>query len=138
EQISDNGMRIEFRTEKVSKNGKIHDKIDIVVLDICGERPIIQFSGGERTRLILALIVGLGEISSRKAGTKIGTVIIDEPSGLDAPGFEDFSRVFRSLIEEHGFFTQGFVIGHDQRLKSNFDQKILVEKRGATSYVEVI
>ena len=138
EQISDTGMRIEFRTEKANKSGKINDEIDIVVSDIAGERPIIQFSGGERTRLILAITVGLAEISSRKAGTKIETIFIDEPSGLDDAGFEDFSRVFRGLIEEFAYFKRGFVIGHDKRLKANFDQKILVAKHGLNSYVKVI
>ncbi|MFH1025714.1 MAG: SMC family ATPase, partial [Nitrospirota bacterium] len=104
EGISTTGMRLELRTEKVNKNNKnVRDTLDIIVSDIAGERPIELYSGGEKTRQILALAVSLAELSARKAGVKISTLLIDEPAGLDKQGLIDFGKSFIKLVESRVF-----------------------------------
>lgn len=138
EEISTTGMRVELRTEKLNKNGKgAKDALDIIVSDIAGERRIEAYSGGEKTRQILALAVGLAELSARKAGVKVETLLIDEPSGLDAQGLADFGRCFIRLVDS-GMFKKGLLVAHDELLKDIFEQKILVSKNGSGSKVEVI
>jgi exonuclease SbcC len=131
-------MRIEFRTEKVTKTTKaVRDTLDIIVSDVMGERPIGQYSGGEKTRLVLALTVGLAELSSRKAGVKINTLVIDEPAGLDESGLKDFGRCVNKLVDA-GMFETMLVVAHDKKLLDVFDQKIIVTKDGTSSRVEVL
>jgi exonuclease SbcC len=138
EEISTTGMRLELRTEKVNKNNKnVRDTLDIIISDIAGERPIELYSGGEKTRQILALAVGLAELSARKAGVKISTLLIDEPAGLDKQGLLDFGKSFIKLVES-GVFKKGMLMAHEEILKEIFDQKILVTKEGTTSKVEVL
>jgi exonuclease SbcC len=138
DEISSTGMRIEFRTEKVTKTTKaVRDTLDIIVSDVMGERPIGQYSGGEKTRLVLALTVGLAELSSRKAGVKINTLVIDEPAGLDESGLKDFGRCVNKLVDA-GMFETMLVVAHDKKLLDVFDQKIIVTKDGTSSRVEVL
>jgi DNA repair protein SbcC/Rad50 len=138
DEISSTGMRIEFRTEKVTKTTKaIRDTLDIIVSDVMGERPISQYSGGEKTRLVLAITVGLAELSSRKAGVKINTLVIDEPAGLDESGLRDFGRCVNRLVDA-GMFETILVVAHDKKLLDVFDQKIIVTKEGTCSRVEVL
>ncbi|MDA8239230.1 MAG: SMC family ATPase [Nitrospiraceae bacterium] len=138
DEISSTGMRIEFRTEKVTKTTKaVRDTLDIIVSDVMGERPICQYSGGEKTRLVLALTVGLAELSSRKAGVKINTLVIDEPAGLDESGLKDFGRCVNKLVDA-GMFETMLVVAHDKKLLEVFDQKIIVTKDGTSSRVEVL
>ena len=138
EGISTTGMRLELRTEKANKNNKnVRDTLDIIISDIAGERPIELYSGGEKTRQILALAVGLAELSARKAGVKISTLLIDEPAGLDKQGLLDFGRSFIKLVESR-VFKKGMLMAHEEILKEIFDQKILVTKEGTTSKVEVL
>ncbi len=138
DEISSTGMRIEFRTEKVTKTTKaVRDTLDIIVSDVMGERPISQYSGGEKTRLVLALTVGLAELSSRKAGVKINTLVIDEPAGLDESGLKDFGRCVNKLVDA-GMFEMMLVVAHDKKLLDVFDQKIIVTKDGTASRVEVL
>jgi exonuclease SbcC len=136
--ISTTGMRLELRTEKANKSNKsVRDTLDIIVSDIAGERPIELYSGGEKTRQILALAVGLAELSARKAGVKISTFLIDEPAGLDKQGLIDFGKSFIKLVESR-VFRKGLLMAHEEILKDIFDQKILVTKEGTTSKVEII
>ena len=137
-EISTTGMRVEFKTEKVTKTTKaIKDTLDIIVSDLAGERRIEFYSGGEKTRVILALTVALAELGARKAGTRIDTLAIDEPAGLDEQGLVDFGKCFIKLVESN-IFKKGFLIAHAELLKDVFDQKILVEKEGAVSKVTVM
>lgn len=138
EGISTTGMRLELRTEKANKSNKsVKDTLDIIVSDIAGERPIELYSGGEKTRQILALAVGLAELSARKAGVKISTLLIDEPAGLDKQGLLDFGKSFIKLVES-GVFKKGMLMAHEEILKEIFDQKILVTKEGTTSKVDIL
>ncbi|NOZ68507.1 MAG: SMC family ATPase [Deferribacteres bacterium] len=138
EEISSTGMRLEFKTEKSNKsNSNVKDTLDIIVSDIAGERPIELYSGGENTRQILAIAVGLAELSARKAGVKVNTLFIDEPAGLDKQGLVDFGRMFIKLVEA-GMFKKGIMMAHEEVLKDIFEQKILVTKEGTCSRVEVL
>ena len=138
EEISSTGMRVELRTEKTTKTSKaIKDTLDIIVSDVSGERPIEMYSGGEKTRQVLALTVGLAELSARKAGEKIKTILIDEPAGLDKQGQLDFARCLNLLVTS-GTFEKAFLIAHDRDLLDAFEQKILVEKEGSVSRVTVV
>ena len=137
-EISTNGMRVEFHTDKQNKNGGVKDAWDIIVSDVVGERKIELYSGGEKTRQILALAVGLAELNARKAGEKIETMFIDEPGGLDRQGLDDFGRCFIRLVES-GMFKKGILVAHEPALLHIFEQKILVTRNGGSaSHVEVI
>jgi exonuclease SbcC len=137
-EISATGMRIEFRTQKARKNSpNIIDTLDIYVTDESGQGRIERYSGGEKTRLSLALAVGLAELSARSAGKKMNALVIDEPGWLDENGLRDFGECFMRLVES-GIFRQGLLIAHDRALLDIFDQKILIEKRDGRSSVTLM
>lgn len=138
EEISTFGMRVELRTSKTAKTtGNSKDVLDIIVSDVSGERPIEMYSGGEKTRLVLALTVGLAELSARRAGVKVSTLLIDEPAGLDRQGLVDFGQCFIHLVDS-GAFDMGLLVAHEEVLKDVFEQKILVSRNGSGSTVEVV
>jgi exonuclease SbcC len=136
-QLSTAGMRVELKTDKANKsNSNVKDVLDIIVSDVAGSRPIEAYSGGEKTRLVLALIVGLAELSARRAGVKIETILIDEPAWLDKAGLHEFALLFQELVAS-GVFPYGFLMIHDEDVKKMFDQRIEVHREGDKSYVEV-
>ncbi len=136
ESIAPSGMRVQLVSEKMNQKKNVTDALDIIVSDNAGERPIEMFSGGEKTRLVLALTVGLAELSARRAGVNIGLLMIDEPSGLDNEGMRDFGECLLRLVNEN-YFDQAFLIAHSEVLKQILPQQILVTKKGTVSEVEV-
>lgn len=128
--LSDTGMQIELVTERQAKTTKaVKNTLDIIVSDVAGERPIGNFSGGEKTRLALATTVALSELASQKGGRKVLTLVVDEPPGLDMQGHKDFAMTVNQLIKE-GMFAKCIVISHSGELIDEFQQKIRVEKNG--------
>lgn len=128
--LSDTGMQIALVTERQAKTTKaVKNTLDIIVSDVAGERPIGNFSGGEKTRLALATTVALSELASQKGGRKVLTLVVDEPPGLDMQGHKDFAMTVNQLIKE-GMFAKCIVISHSGELIDEFHQKIRVEKNG--------
>lgn len=135
EQISSSGMRIQLKSERARGKGT-EDVLDIIVSDHAGERVIELYSGGEKTRVVLALTVGLRQLSIRRSNLDLGFLFIDEPAGLDKEGMRQFGECLLKLVN-NGYFSQAFLVAHDETLKSIFGQQILVTKTGTESRVEV-
>jgi DNA repair exonuclease SbcCD ATPase subunit len=78
--------RIELRTQRALKTSRAprdarhrHPHTD------AGERPYETFSGGERTRLNLALRIALARLLAHRRGAESRLLAIDEPEFLDEP-----------------------------------------------------
>jgi exonuclease SbcC len=101
------------------------------VCDSTGERSDASFSGGERTRINLALRIGLARLIASRKGSDMRVLALDEPEFLDVEGLRRLPQVLRSLTE----FDTVLLISHDETLSDQFDQTVTVVRDGDRSEV---
>lgn len=126
-------LRVELRTQRELKSRDgLREALDIIVCSAAGERPYETFSGGERTRLNLALRIALARLLAHRRGAEVRMLAIDEPDGLDAAGFAALSSILAGM---GGDFDKVLVISHHPDLQTAFDQTLVVEKEDGRSRV---
>jgi DNA repair protein SbcC/Rad50 len=119
-------FRVELRTQRALKSGDgVKEALDIMVSVPGGERLYESFSGGERTRINLALRIALARLLAHRRGAEVRVLAIDEPEFLDDAGHERLASVLRGLLDD---FDRILLVSHEQALKDAFDQVIAVEK----------
>ncbi len=117
---------VELRTQRAQKTTEtLKEVLDIVVSDGTGARPYETFSGGERTRLNLALRIALARLLANRRGAESRVLVIDEPDGLDESGMARLADVLRRLLSE---FERILLVSHVPALRDAFDQAITVVK----------
>lgn len=125
-------LRVELRTQRALKtDDRQKETLDVVVVEPHGERSYASFSGGERTRINLALRIGLARLIASRKGTDCPILCLDEPEFLDQEGLRRLPAVLRSLTE----FDKVIVISHDEALVDGFDQTVTVVKDGDRSHL---
>lgn len=117
------GYRFELRSQRATQAGTVQEALDIIVQTEQGEAAYEDFSGGERTRLDLALRIALARLLAARRGADIRLLAIDEPAYLDAEGFERLASVLRGLSQE---FESVLVVSHVSELRDAFDQALVV------------
>ena len=105
--------RIELRTERITAGGDLVNALDVVVVTEAGERPYETFSGGERTRINLALRIGLARLLANRRRAESRLLVIDEPEFLDADGTAALVRVLAGLPD----FSKVWLISHVPALR---------------------
>jgi exonuclease SbcC len=100
--------RVELRTERATGTGAVVDALDVIVSTDEGERPYETFSGGERTRINLALRIALARLLANRKGAESRLLVIDEPEFLDADGTAALVQVLRGLVD----FSKVWLISH--------------------------
>jgi exonuclease SbcC len=129
------GCRLELRTDRAKSDGGIRqDVLDIQVVTPAGEREYASFSGGERTRLNLALRIALARLLATRRGADSRILAIDEPEFLDDDGTAALVDVLREL-EQHGVFDRVYLVSHVPALRDSFDQVLEVMKENDRSRV---
>lgn len=131
--LCDNKITIEFRIDK-EKNGKYKDTLDIIVTDVLGARDISLYSGGEQTRIFLAIRFALLKILNIKMGVPKGIIIIDEISELDSAGMESFITLLNKVKDE---FSQIFFVSHISDLNNLINNQIILNKNAEGIYEEI-
>lgn len=106
--------RVELRTERALAGGRTTDALDVIVKTDAGERPYETFSGGERTRINLALRIGLARLLAHRRGAESRLLAIDEPEYLDEAGTAALARVLDTLT---GDFAKVYLISHVPELR---------------------
>jgi exonuclease SbcC len=125
--------RVELRTQRALKTADaLRETLDIVIVTPAGERPYESFSGGERTRLNLALRIALARLLAHRRGAESRLLAIDEPEFLDEAGVARLADVLRGLS---GDFDRILLVSHHPTLAAAFDQAIVVVKDGDRSRV---
>lgn len=118
--------RVELRTDREKKDGGIRDDVlDVVVVTDAGERAYETFSGGERTRLNLALRIALARLLATRRGAESRVLAIDEPEFLDEDGTAALVDVLREL-EQTGVFDRVYLVSHVPALRDSFDTVLQV------------
>lgn len=125
--------RVELRTQVAAKTtATLKDALEITVVSPTGaECTYEDLSGGELTRLDLALRIALARLVARRPGVEIGILALDEPEGLDEHGLASLAGILRSLDE----FPVRIVVSHHPSLRDAFDRSIQVEKHNGVSRI---
>jgi len=124
--MSNGRHSLEFRTQRELKSRSgMAETLDIIVQDWAGERPYETFSGGEQLRIDYAIRFALAELLTRKAGSRIEWLVIDE--GLGSQDKEHRDLVLEAIRNVAGRFKKVFVITHVEEAQGAFQQQIRFE-----------
>lgn len=128
-------FRVELRTQAALKSGEgLRDTLEVVVIDPDGNEADFAegTSGGEQTRIGLALRIALARLLANRRGAESRLLALDEPSYLDAAGMTALLRVLRGLQDE---FSQILLVSHVPELRDSLDEAIVVVKDGGRSRI---
>jgi exonuclease SbcC len=133
--LTDNSMRVAFRTQRDLKNQSVAETLDIDISDQLGTRKLECFSGGESFRVHFAIRVALSKLLARRAGARLQTLVIDEGFGSqDTEGRERLVEAIHAVQEE---FDKILVITHIDELKDAFPTRIEITKNHLGSQIAV-
>jgi DNA repair protein SbcC/Rad50 len=116
---------VELRTQRELKGGGLAEALDIVVCSEGAERPLETFSGGERSRIVVALRIALARLLAHRRGAEVRMLVLDEVEYLDEPGMAALVSVLQGLVAD---FERVIVVSHVPALRDAFDNVIEVVK----------
>lgn len=127
-QMTGGKMGVEFRLERLQKNGKEKVSLDIFIEEY-GKSvlPYLSKSGGEKVKSSLSVILALAEIKSSSAGIQLGMLFIDEPPFLDADGIQAYCDALETIQNRYRNIKI-MAITHDPTMKARFPQNLDVIK----------
>jgi DNA repair protein SbcC/Rad50 len=127
-------MDVQLRTQTETKTGGLRDTLEVVVIkDGCECEYETGLSEGEKTRVALALRIGLARLLRHRAGGS-EMLALDEPSYLDAAGMAALLDVLRE-IEASGEFSLVFLVSHVAELRDSLEQTITVVQEHGVSRI---
>lgn len=127
-QMTSGKMGVEFRLERLQKNGKEKVSLDIFIEEY-GKSvlPYLSKSGGEKVKSSLSVILALAEIKSSSAGIQLGMLFIDEPPFLDGDGIQAYCDALETIQSRYSNIKI-MAITHDPTMKARFPQNLDVVK----------
>lgn len=127
-QMTGGKMGVEFRLERLQKNGKEKVSLDIFIEEY-GKSvlPYLSKSGGEKVKSSLSVILALAEIKSSSAGIQLGMLFIDEPPFLDGDGIQAYCDALETIQSRYSNIKI-MAITHDPAMKARFPQNLDVVK----------
>ena len=127
-QMTGGKMGVEFRLERLQKNGKEKVSLDIFIEEY-GKSilPYLSKSGGEKVKSSLSVILALAEIKSLSAGIQLGMLFIDEPPFLDGDGIQAYCDALETIQNRYSNIKI-MAITHDPTMKARFPQNLDVVK----------
>ena len=134
--LTDNQAHITIESLRDLRNGSTKETLDINISDAIGIRPYELFSGGEAFRIDFALRIALSKLLSRRAGTALQTLIIDE--GFGSQDEEGLSHIMQALHKIQEDFTKIIIVSHLPGMKEQFPVHFAVHKGPHGSEVKVI
>ena len=136
ETLSDGRMYLTLRTQKETSGKALSETLELMVADERSEREYSTLSGGEATRVDLAIRCGLSLLLSRRAGARVELLVLDEPPGLDERGQDDLVECLGRLSKH---FATILLVTHIDRLRESLPTRLVFTKDPATgSQVEVM
>ncbi|MGB6606219.1 MAG: SMC family ATPase, partial [Atribacterota bacterium] len=124
--LTNNSTRISIESLRDLKSGGIKETLDIKISDELGTRDYELYSGGEAFRIDFSLRIALSKLLTRRAGTKLRTLIMDEGFGTqDEEGIDNLVQAIQSISED---FDKILIITHLESLKDAFPVRIEVTK----------
>ncbi len=133
--LTDNQAQVFIESLKDLKSGGVKETLDIHIADAAGIRPYELFSGGEAFRVDFALRIAIAKLLSRRAGTALQTLIIDE--GFGSQDEDGLANIMDALYVIQQDFAKIIVVSHLPEFKHNFPVHFIVEKTAHGSAVRV-
>jgi exonuclease SbcC len=135
--LTNNSTQISIASLRDLKSGRIKETLDIKISDELGLRDYELYSGGESFRIDFSLRIALSKLLTRRAGTKLRTLVMDEGFGTqDKEGLDNLVQAIQSISDD---FDKILVITHLESLKDAFQVRIEVTKLPETgSRYEII
>lgn len=129
-QMTNGWMRVDFNTEKTLKSNKSKEiaTLEVITSDADnGIMPYLSRSGGQRTRINLAVGFALAMIKASRVGLQLGMLFVDEPSWLDERGIEEYCMALKAIHNKYPEMRI-LAISHDMSMKMSFPQQLFVER----------
>jgi len=124
--LTNNSTQISIESLRDLKSGGMKETLDIKISDELGIRDYEMYSGGEAFRIDFSLRIALSKLLTRRAGTKLRTLVMDEGFGTqDEEGIDNLVQAIQSISED---FDKILVITHLESLKDIFPVRIEVTK----------
>ena len=124
--LTNNSTQISIESLRDLKRGGIKETLDIKISDELGTRDYEMYSGGESFRIDFSLRIALSKLLTRRAGTKLRTLVMDEGFGTqDEEGIDNLVQAIQSIRDD---FDKILVITHLESLKNSFPVRIEVTK----------
>jgi exonuclease SbcC len=134
--LTNDRMSLNFKTERLTKEGKIIETLEIIISDELGTRSYEMYSGGETFRIDFALRVALARLVAKRAGVPLSTLIIDEGFGSqDTIGRENLVEAINTVARD---FDKVLVVTHIDEIKERFPVRIEVTKTEEGSVFRII
>jgi len=113
--LTNNSTQISIESLRDLKSGGIKETLDIKISDELGIRDYELYSGGEAFRIDFSLRIALSKLLTRRAGTKLRTLVMDEGFGTqDEEGIDNLVQAIQSISDD---FDKILVITHLESLK---------------------
>ncbi|HAJ32405.1 MAG TPA: hypothetical protein DCK79_03425 [Candidatus Atribacteria bacterium] len=124
--LTNNSTQISIESLRDLKSGRMKETLDIKISDELGIRDYELYSGGEAFRIDFSLRIALSKLLTRRAGTKLRTLVMDEGFGTqDEEGIDNLVQAIQSISDD---FDKILVITHLESLKDAFPVRIEVTK----------
>jgi len=124
--LTNNSTQISIKSLRDLKSGRMKETLDIKISDELGIRDYELYSGGEAFRIDFSLRIALSKLLTRRAGTKLRTLVMDEGFGTqDEEGIDNLVQAIQSISDD---FDKILVITHLESLKNSFPVRIEVTK----------
>ncbi|MBA3751831.1 SMC family ATPase [Candidatus Dependentiae bacterium] len=134
--LTDNQAHLSIESVRDLKSGKSKETLDIKISDAVGVRPYELFSGGEAFRIDFALRIAISRLLTRRAGSALQTLIIDEGFGSqDEDGLKHIMEALHAISQD---FSKIIIVSHLTSMKDEFPVHFTVTKTPEGSVVEVI
>lgn len=129
DQMSNGQHSLQFITQRDAKSkDSTIETLDILVRDWAGTRSFESFSGGEQTRISLAIRFALSELLATRAGSKVEFIVGDEILSDQSPEFREMT--IEAIKSMAGRFKKILVISHIPEIQGAFDQQITINEGG--------
>ncbi|MBA2307167.1 SMC family ATPase [Candidatus Dependentiae bacterium] len=134
--LTDNQAHLSIESVRDLKSGKLKETLDIRISDTAGVRPYELFSGGEAFRIDFALRIAISKLLTRRAGSALQTLIIDEGFGSqDEDGLRNIMSSLHAIADD---FSKIIIVSHLSSMKDEFPVHFTVSKTAEGSVLEVI
>jgi len=125
-------IQVTFDTQKKLKSGELRESFDCEVILDGTKMPYVNYSGGQKTRISLAVDMALSDLMSDQYGEKFNIVCFDEQTTYMN---EKGRRRFMTLLQKISVNRGVYVIDHDAEFKAQFDDVITVKIKNGVSKI---
>lgn len=133
--LYDGGLAVRFESEKETRDGS-RGSLEIMVYDGTAWRDFSTFSGGEKYRVASAMRLGLARLLACRSGSRVKTLVLDEPEGLDVEGRQHLVKILERMSADVDLIL---LLTHYEDLKDAMPSQVVVSRDpDGASHVDVV